>query len=220
MRTQFWAALAALIFTVAASAPARAADTLARTRLQTFVVEVCNGAGNAAIGSGVVVDRRGDVLTLATAAHVVSQPGTLRILDASRQAYYDVLSTQLLPQYDLALVQIRAQDAFPVAPVEFAEPRAGQSVWVWGNTGEGLWQVANGSVRNTSAEIPGIWGAARITIECAACAPGDSGSGVFDERGRLLGILTRAWRKAAGGPVLFIEVEPAAVISKELLANR
>lgn len=130
MQAQSWAAFAAFVLLITVASPARAdQDVLARARLQTFVVEVCPGPGNAAaIGSGVVVGRSGDTLTIATAAHILRQRGALRILDASRQAFYDVLDVQLLDDYDLGLVRVRAQNAFPVAPASFAPALPGEPV--------------------------------------------------------------------------------------------
>lgn len=223
MRMRSWAAVAVPVVLAAAVAPTARADesALAQAKQQTFVVQVCTDEHHAAaIGSGVVVRRDGDTLTLVTAAHVVLQKGTLRILDTSRQSLYDVIDEQLLSDYDLALIRVRAQRAFPVVPVSFAQAAPGEPVFIWGHTGEGFWELASGSVRETNARIPGVSGSPRMTIECASCSHGDSGSGVFDAQGHLLGILTRAWSKSSGGPVLFIEVEPAALITQEVLANR
>jgi S1-C subfamily serine protease len=144
----------------------------------------------------------------------------LRILDASRSAFYDVLNVQVIADYDLALIRVRAHADFPIAPAAIAPAVNGERVFVWGHTSEGLWQLATGSVQQTNAQIPGAFDGPRITIACAQCSHGDSGSGVFDEQGRLLGILTRAWSKKGGGPVLFIEVEPAELISQQVLATR
>lgn len=220
MRKRSWAALAAIVL-LGFPAQARADDAaLAQSRRQTFVVEVCDTERHAsAIGSGVVVARDGDTLVLATAAHTVAQRGTLRILDVSRDAYYDVLNVQTIDDYDLALIRVRSHPGFAITAADVATPVAGERVFVWGHTIDGLWQLATGSVQQTNAQIPGANGVARIAIECAQCAHGDSGAGVFDERGRLLGVLTRAWKKS-GGPVLFIEVEPAALISQQVLATR
>lgn len=206
MRMLSWA-LAALIALTAATPPDQ-------NRQQTFVVQVSDRPGHAsAIGAGVVVAKDATTLTLATAAHIVAQKGELRILDESRTAYYDVLAIQVLPDYDLALVRVRAHAEFTVAPATPAMPVAGEPVYVWGHGDSSFWSEAIGTVRDVSAQIPGTSGGTRITIDCAACAHGDSGSGVFDAHGNLLGILTRAWHKKDGGPVLFIEVEPAALVS-------
>lgn len=220
MRTRFLAALAVFVLLAAAAPTARADDTaLAQSRAQTFVVQVAFDDERGAIGAGVLVARDGDVLTIATAAHVVTQKGTLQILDVTRRIYYRVLDVQTLPDYDLAFIQVIASDQFAVVPAQIASPVTGEPVAVWGNTGDGFWVLAGGSVLQTSARIPGVFGSPRITISCQTCTFGDSGSGVFDAQGRLLGILTRAWRKK-NGPVLFIEVEPASLIRQELLARR
>ncbi len=189
-----------------------------QARQQTFVVQVAFDDQHGAIGAGVLVARDGDVLTLATAAHVVSEKGTLQILDATRHNFYRVIDVQTLVDYDLALIRVHAQPEFTVNPAQTGDAAPGESLTVLGNTGDGFWEPASGTVLQTSAQIPGVFGSPRITIACDACSFGDSGSGVFDSQGRLLGILTRAWRKK-NGPVLFIEVEPA-LIRQELLARR
>jgi S1-C subfamily serine protease len=202
---RFYAALAAFIYVVAAALPACADDSvLARARLQTFVVQVAFDDQRGAIGAGVVVSRTADTLTIATAEHVVDQKGTLQILDVTRNNYYQVLDMQRLPDYDLALIRVRAQPQFVVNAPQTALPQTGEAITVLGHTGDGFWEQAQGTVVGTGA---------RISIDCAACAPGDSGAGVFDSQGRLLGILTRAWKIKNGGPVLYIEVEPAAAFT-------
>lgn len=221
MRLRSWATLAALLLFLTAAPAARADEgALAQARAQTFVVEVCTDSHQAEIGSGVAIARDAGTLTIATAAHIVAQQGALRILDVTRRAYYDVLDERVLGDYDLALIRVRAQDTSPIAPAPFAQPVTGEPVWVWGHTGEGFWEIATGSIRDTAARVPGADGTPRIAIDCPACAHGDSGSGVFDAQGRLVGILTRAWSAKSGGPVLFIEVEPATLISQALLAAR
>lgn len=195
------------------------APALAQARTQTFVIQVAADEERGEIGTGVVVGRNGDTLTIATAAHVLAQKGTLQILDVTRRDYYHVLRVDTLPDYDIALIQVRAQPNFSVQPVQAAVPQAGEPISVWGNTGDGFWELATGSVLNTAARIPGVFGSPRITIACQTCSFGDSGAGVFDSQGRLLGILTRAWHKKGGGPVLYIEVEPAALIQQEVISR-
>lgn len=220
MRTRFWTALAVFVVLAAVAPAARAGETaLNQSQAQTFVVQVAFDDERGAIGAGVLVARDGDVLTIATAAHVIAQKGTLQILDVTRRIYYHVLDVQALPDYDLAFIQVRASDQFAVVPAQIASPVAGEPVAIWGNTGDGFWVPAAGNVLRTSAQIPGEFGTPRITITCQSCTFGDSGSGVFNAQGRLLGILTRAWRKK-NGPVLYIEVEPASLIAQELLARR
>lgn len=199
--------------------PARADPAAqALTRTQTFVVQSMLDARRAEIGSGVVVGRDGDVLTLATAAHLVESSGALRILDTSRRAFYEVIGVRTVPGYDLALIRVRAQRDFPVQPVAIAPAIPGEPVWVWGNPRDSFWTLSTGTVLDDKASIPAKL-SPRVTIDCAACSYGDSGSGVFSSDGKLIGILSAGWRDASGR-VLFVEVEPAALISRELLAQR
>jgi len=216
MRVFLCAALAMLL--AFAPVAARADDkALSATKRQTFVVQSCPQSGKATIGSGVVVARSRDTLTIATAAHAIVPAQTLRILDITRQAYYEILGTRVLHEYDIALIRVRAQMHFHISPVIIAEAESNEPVWVWGHPPDAFWVVATGSVIDTHAQIPGREGIPRITIACATCTHGDSGSGVFDARGRLLGILTHGWTDATGSP-LFLEVEPATLLQQELLA--
>jgi S1-C subfamily serine protease len=191
----------------------------ASTKLQTFVVESIIGDGRAAIGSGVVVAREGDVLTLVTAAHVLHNGSPLRILDTSRRSYYDVVGIRVLPEHDLALVRVEAQLQSPPEQATFAKPTAGEPVWVWGNPGDSFWSISTGRVVNTAAHLPRKDGAARFTIACDACSFGDSGSGVFNSQGQLLGVLTAGW-KEPGGPVLFQEVQSVSAFEDAIAAFR
>lgn len=180
----------------------------ALTRAQTFVVQSMIDDAKANIGGGVVVGRDGDILTLATAAHVLQDGAAIRILDTSRQGYYAVVEVRRLPEFDLALVRVRAQPQSP-RPVAMATAAPGDKVWVWGHPDGGFWSLATGVVTAVDAKLPSRNDAPRITIACDACAHGDSGSGVFNAKGELLGILTASWR-LRGGPVMFLEVQPVA----------
>ena len=218
MAMRFFTVAAALCW-VLCTAVSRADDTSqALARRQTFVVQTLVDGQKADIGSGVVVARSGEILTIATAAHLVGRQDALRILDASRQQYYDVVGVSMLLDYDLALIRVRSQPAFPVEPAVPAAAQAGERVFLWGQPEESFWSLAGGVVQRTDAQIPGVYGSARIAIVCRVCTHGDSGSGVFDANGRFLGILTRAWSKP-GGPIAFLEVEPAALITQEVQAQ-
>jgi hypothetical protein len=195
------------------------ADVQATTERQTFLVEsVLDDASGANIGSAVVVASNDNVLTLVTAAHVLLPKSTTRILDRSRAAFYTVLETRVLPDYDLAFLRVRAQRNFPVTPPRFGVASAGEAVYLWGNPGDSYWAMADGAVDRTAASLPGERGDPRITILCAKCDHGDSGSGVFDAQGALLGILTAGWKDRLGN-VAFLEVQPASLIFDEVRPN-
>lgn len=196
------------------------ASVASNSERQTFVVQDVSDVGQqAAIGSGVVVAKDGDVLTIATAAHIVMPGRHLEVLDETRRALYDVIDSKMLPDYDLLLIHVRAQPQFHVEPPAIAAPEAGESVYVWGNPGNSFWEMTTGTVQRAAAVLPGEHGDPRITITCDACDHGNSGSGVFNRRGELIGILTAGWKDRAG-KVAFLEVQPAALILRTLLAMR
>jgi S1-C subfamily serine protease len=210
-----------LVCLLVAPALAGSAESSAQTstKLQTFVVESIAGDGQAAIGSGVVVAREGDVLTLVTAAHVLHVGSPVRILDTTRRSYYDVVGIRVLPAHDLALVRVEAQLQSPPDQATFAKPLAGEPVWVWGNPGDSFWSISTGRVVSTSPHLPHKDGAARFTIACDACSFGDSGSGVFNSRGQLLGVLTSGWNEP-NGRVLFEEVQSVSAFEDAIATFR
>lgn len=149
-------------------------------------------------GSGVVV---GPGLVL-TAAHVVAQADAIRVVagDAERDAR--VVGYQ--PRSDLALLSV------PGLEGQVAELAAGSR----GDTGTIVGGSASGDVpytilRVVDISIPEVLGTARslrVGYELeAGAAHGDSGAGLFDDRGRLVGVLfavdsdgsTRAWATAS-----------------------
>lgn len=205
------ACLGLLFLALGATAPLSARD-------QTFVVQCLQPNGKASIGAGVLIARDRESLTLVTAAHGITNAGSLRILDTTRSAYYDVLDLRTLPDYDLAIIRVRAQAGFTADAPRSAEPTIGEAVYLWGHPDDGFWRVASGSVLDTSAQLRGEIGSPRITIACADCAHGDSGSGVFDAQGRLLGVLTKGWI-AADGTVAYLEVEPVSVLTQTLVSQ-
>ena len=215
-----WVVVAAVL-TLGLRLPALADDRSAQaaTKAQTFVVQSMLDDKRAEIGSGVVVSRDGDVLTLATAAHIVSQGSeSLRILDLSRQSFYQVIDIRTIAGYDLALIRIRAQSGFPVEPAGLAAPVPGEPVWVWGNPGNSFWTLSPGTIQTVDTRILNQAADHRITMSCDTCSFGDSGAGVFTTDGKLIGILTAGWR-VKNGPVLFIEVQPVTPIARELFAE-
>jgi serine protease Do len=172
------------------------------------------------IGAGVVIARDGELLTLVTAAHVVRSGSPLRILDTSRRSYYVVIDVRTVPNSDLALIRVRTQPDFPVAPVTFGRPTPGEPVWVWGNPANEFWSLSIGNVQSVDVELPGESGARPIAITCETCGNGDSGSGVFATDGKLLGIVTASWKRP-DGVVAFVEVQPVNPILLAVpLANR
>lgn len=210
---------ALLVALLLMGSPARAGQTAEDlARRQTFVIQSMLDDRNADIGSGVVVGRISDVLTIVTVAHLAGIHRPLRILDESRAAYYQVLDVRIVPGYDLALVRVRAQPGFAVEPALFAHAVPGEPVSVWGNPGNAFWVRSSATVAGLAVQLPGQT-AERITIDCPTCSFGDSGAGVFGPDGGLIGIVSSGWRNGAGH-VMFVQVEPVLPLADVLLAVR
>jgi hypothetical protein len=155
-------------------------------------------AGSMTLGSGVIVGRRPDgSLVVVTARHVIEHVSTPQIYvrdgaepgvdfasfarerDARRAtviAYAD--------NVDLALVAFRPrdQDDYGFAALAGEDGLAGTRPGVVvGDPYGSLWIASRFTVVSDNPTT--------FLLDCETCGPGDSGGGVFDATGRLLGIL-------------------------------
>ena len=67
-----------------------------------------------------------------------------------------------------------------------------------GHPASGYWRYADATVLDPSPNLPDGSGVDGFTIACEVCEHGDSGSGIFDSSGALLGVLTAASRDSSG----------------------
>ncbi len=174
---------------IASTAPADRAHTL------TVVVEAMLDARRAAIGTGVIIAQSGDIVTVATAAHIIA-PGHVRVID-DRRDEMTVLSTRVIGN-DLATITARIANRrqFEIAPLGRAE-RDG-AVFLYGHPASGFWQIADATIIDAPPNVPDGSGIDGFMIQCTTCEHGNSGSGIFTSDGVLLGILTAAWRDSSG----------------------
>ena len=148
--------------------------------------------GEGVVGSGVFIGEGGYILTC---AHVLPLFGDPMVSyqkpggEAVEGLKAKVLSSD--PESDLALIKIEV--AAPVAPVQFYMEReitAGEQVTVIGNPGLGNTVLKNsvttGIVSSPAREL----GGETYIQTSAATNPGNSGGPLFDERGRMIGIIT------------------------------
>lgn len=70
-------------------------------------------------------------------------------------------------------------------------PGVGQPLWT-------AYVESSGTIADLHPVIPGFATNGRFSLACDGCDVGDSGGGVFDERGRLLGIVTEGWDGGKG----------------------
>ncbi len=154
-----------------------------------LTVIITSGVGDGtAIGAGVVI-RREDGLAILTAAHVLAD-GVLPEIRTADGLRFGVRSIERIPGHDLALIHASA----PLAPLHVASaghPAIGEALVLWGHPLGKTFTLAHAMVLDLDVRF-GDAAADRFTIACPTCDTGDSGAGVFNERGSLVGILTAA----------------------------
>jgi S1-C subfamily serine protease len=144
-----------------------------------FSVRVHAGS---AVGSGTPVKVEGGKTFILTNAHVVARgPTQVSVRTTDGKVYAGrVVRTSGRPDVDLALVAVDAD--LGAAPVAAATPAPGTGVWMWGyGGGPDVPPMKAGSVVVNRFVEP------TMTATLTAVS-GDSGAGVFDTRGHLVGV--------------------------------
>ncbi|NJK30542.1 MAG: serine protease [Acaryochloris sp. RU_4_1] len=151
----------------------------------------------ARIGSGVIVQRRGNTYTVATVAHVVDQPNTYEIQTPDNQTH-KIANTaiQKIKNVDLAVIQFTSQQSYAVANMGNANQASeGSPIYVAGfpaqtlALSESIYNFTEGKV-TANATKPLADGYALVYSNNTL--PGMSGGPVLDDRGQLIGIHGRA----------------------------
>ena len=156
------------------------------------------------ICSGFIISSHGTEQAIATARHctadeeetifgmpvadVFVKPTIVRYFDGDMGHVYKVYQD---PDSDVAILFVHSVRKHEAAPVSRRQVERGDSLFVFGNP-EGLpWVFQPATVLNSVetdavSTAPGFAGL--LMIQCAACAPGDSGGGVYDFKGNAMGI--------------------------------
>lgn len=202
------AMLCASVPAVVAATPALASPVDRTEADETVVVYAAKGT-QTNIGAGVIVGQHGGTLVIATAAHVIGN-GAVRVqLDSGESL--NVVDVDRIDGFDLALLQTSSY-AGNASSASFGQPSTGEDVHVWGHRLTQSYVESDASVSDLDPILPEGPADGRFAIECERCDHGDSGAGVFDSRGRLLGILEGA-RRDEHGDIAFVECEPIAPIA-------
>jgi len=139
------------------------------------------------IGAGTIVGVDGAHVRIVTAKHVATF-GSLRVrLDDGTQfpAHVFALSTN----HDLAVVEADLDPTIAAtlhaAPI--AQPRSNEPVYAWGSGNDGPAYEPAATLR-VDAAMPDGAANGRYALACNLCHRGDSGAGIFDRRGELVGV--------------------------------
>jgi len=176
-----------LALALAATSLALASDSSLLTEPQTVLIAGQVSTDTFHVGAGVIIRAQGS-LTIVTAAHVLQGTRAITVETATGE-HLDVLGEpRFIDGHDLVLIRT----ALPiVAGIHVATPADtvtdNATLYVWGHPHSNSFVRSDASFLTT--RVTG--GAAGLfAIRCPSCAVGDSGGGVFDEQGRLLGIVT------------------------------
>lgn len=116
------------------------------------------------------------------------------VMDVNRKIYPVVELLAINKQADTCLFRIEASNLVPLAFAEDAVP--GTRVWVMGHPGDSFYFFSHGLVANYDKDPDGI-----IWMNTTAdFGQGSSGGPVVDERGNVVGQVSRTFTLYAGGP--------------------
>ncbi len=150
------------------------------TRLATSVVKVeaHNTNGRLSIGSGVVISDD----AIATNCHVTRGAGSLEVIKGGLRAKVESQISDL--EHDVCILQVTGFKA-PIATTGSSKAQVGQRVVALGYVGGVGPRLSVGNVTALFEHQGG-----RVIESTAAFTSGASGGGLFDEQGKLLGLVT------------------------------
>lgn len=166
------------------------------------------------IGAGVIVGTERGHLLIATAAHVLASGTPTVQLDSGD--IVDVVKVEPIPGFDLAVVETSWYAGHTSVAIA-STPALGEHVHIWGHRLQHDYVESNASVTDLDPALPEGPADGRFAIDCGTCDHGDSGGGVFDDSGRLLGILEGV-RRDRSGRIAFVQVEPIGPLETDLQA--
>lgn len=186
----FWSCLAALPVSGAASESANAFSSFA-------IVSSRIAEHQDAIGAGVIVSMRPHGLRVITARHVADR-GAVTVWIERRPYPAEIVRT--FANRDIAVVDAIVPNEVcrrVAAASASSAARPGDAILVWGENA-GSADIKSGSIVAADWAPSGELTVPLLRIECATCRRGDSGGGIFDMDGHLLGILVARYARADG----------------------
>jgi serine protease Do len=160
------------------------------------VVAIYPNKDRKAIGSGIIVDKRGLIVTN---NHVVGQhQDVLVVLHDGTNVDGKVIHKR--PDLDLAFVRVRTDKALPAIAPKQDELLLGESVVAIGHPYGYLSTVSQGIVSALNREIvmPNGFTVKKLIQTDAMINPGNSGGPLFNINGELIGINCAVLQSAAG----------------------
>ena len=177
---------------------------------QARITVVALAALLTSIGAGTIVAASGDRVRILTAKHVaVFGALSVRFGDADQAAPARILAT--IPGHDIAVIEATVDPAVAASlrVAHVGAVREREAVHVRGSGLDGP-DFEPAAVTQTRGDLPDGPAAGRYALACALCHRGDSGAGVFDAAGDLVGVYVGYWTYENGARVSIAEIPSAA----------
>ncbi len=201
-------AVAAVFCGLASTSPVSAMSRLD----EGAVVLRASGIHSDGVGAGTIVGIVGTTVRIITAKHVATFGAlTVRFGDGERFPAHIVES---FATRDLAIIEAEAppEIAATLHAAPLAEATSRASVHVWGSGLNGP-SFEPASTDRIGAPLPDGAAHGRFAMACTLCHEGDSGAGVFDEQGRLVGVYIGYFAESTASRVSVAETADAAVVT-------
>jgi tetratricopeptide (TPR) repeat protein len=177
-------------------------------------------------GSGVILQKQGDVYTALTAAHVLAQGTKFKIHTPDGKVYESISVRKANTSIDLAVVKFRSQQTYQVATIGASNTlESGSEVYVAGfpaatrTIDDGVFNFTKGDITGNASK-PNSKGYSLI-YNCITL-PGMSGGPILNEAGQLVAIHGQGDRDSneqKTGFNLGITIERFGLIAKSLEAT-
>ncbi len=178
----FWA-LCAIVGLYIHSLPPNLPRVIRKVAPSVVTIEVVGEYGETWLGSGVIVHEHGLILT---AKHVIEYTDEITVILEDGREYQGV-DKIVDPNNDVGIVQIALLEDLPVITLG-SDIQIGEDIFIVGSPFELRNSVAVGIVSAKGRDIA-MFGEDGILQLDIAGNPGNSGSGVFNMSGKIVGIL-------------------------------
>jgi tetratricopeptide (TPR) repeat protein len=182
--------------------------------------------GSESRGSGVILQKQGDVYTAITAAHVLSGGSSFRLITPDGKVHQSLAFKKANNSLDLAVVKFRSSNSYPLAEIGTSVSlESGSEIYVAGfpaatsTFDDGVFNFTRGEVTGNASK-PNRSGYSLIYN--SVTLPGMSGGPVFNEEGKLVAIHGQGDRSTDGqktGFNLAITIERFGTVAAELGTN-
>ena len=170
-------------------------------------------------GSGFIVENDGFVMT---AAHVAVQAGNTVSARAANGRVYTGTVVDILPSNDMALIKLKGFQGHAAMPVANACLAQGATLFSLGKPHAQGDTARFGTVQSMSFGRPvqyGKFGYPDAMVMNMSTQKGESGGPVFDDHGRLAGMVVSTLSDGNGMPLNLAHAVPSATLAKFLCAN-